>query len=90
MEALVATVNSSLYTFNYKTDIDERITHFFFAHLHSIELLNKYPSILLLDCIYKTNHFKMPLLNIVGFTYIYKTYYISFCFLHDEIKESYI
>jgi MULE transposase domain len=90
MEALVAAVNTELYTFNYKTDIDGRVTHFFFAHPYSISLLNQYPDVLLLDCTYKTNRFKMPLLNIVGSTCMHKTYYVSFCFLHNEIEESYI
>jgi hypothetical protein len=90
METLIAVVNSTLYIFNYKTDVDRRVNQFFFVYLYSIELLNKYSNILLLDYIYKTNYFKIFLLNIVSSIYIYKIYYISFYFLHNETKESYI
>ena len=68
IESLVHTVTESNYFCNYRTDADRRLSHFFFAHPQSVELLNQYPIVLLLDCTYKTNHFKMPLLNIVGTT----------------------
>jgi hypothetical protein len=32
----------------------------------------------------------MPLLNIIDFTCMNQTYYISFTFLRNEIEESYI
>ena len=89
VESLIAAVSEGQYKYNYKTDLNGRITHFFFAHLCSIALLNRYPEVLLLDCTYKTNRFKMPLLNIVGSTCTNKTFYISFCFIVDETEESY-
>ena len=71
-------------------DTDDRVIHFFFTYLNSISLLNCYSEVLLLDCTYKTNRFKILLLNIVEYTCIHKTNYISFCFLQNERKESYI
>ena len=90
MEVLVSKMETGLYTFNYKSDAEGRVTHISFTHLHSVEMLNQYPEVLLLDCTYKTNYFKMPLLNIVNSTCRHKTYHISFCFLFDETEESYI
>ena len=90
MEALVSEMKTGLYTFNYKSDAEGRVTHISFAYPRSVKMLNQYPEVLLLDCTYKTNHFKMPLLNIVGSTCRHKTYHISFCFLSDETEESYI
>ena len=43
-----------------------------------------------MDCTYKTNRFKLPLLNIVGTTCLNTTFYIEFCFLASEVQESYI
>jgi MULE transposase domain len=88
-ESLIAAISKGQYKYSYKTSTDGRVTYLFFAHLHSIILLNKYPEVLLLDCTYKTNRFKMPLLNIVGSTCTNKTFYISFCFMADETEESY-
>jgi hypothetical protein len=49
-------------------DNENRVTRLFFAYPKLIELLKQNPNILLLDCIYKTNRFNMPLLNICGVT----------------------
>ena len=43
-----------------------------------------------MDYTYKTNRFKLPLLNIVGTTCLNTTFYIAFCFLASEVQESYI
>jgi hypothetical protein len=90
IESLVHIVTESQYHHNYKTDTDGRVSYFFFAHPQSVELLNRYLTVLLLDCIYKTNHFKMPLLGIVGTTCTNQTYHVSFTFLRDETEASFI
>ena len=90
MESLVHVVKNSQYHYNYVTDAEGHVSHFFFAHPQSVELLNRYPDILLLDCTYKTNRFKMPLLSIVGATCTHQTYHVSFTFLKNETEESYI
>jgi histone-lysine N-methyltransferase SETD2 len=40
--------------------------------------------VFLLDCMYKTNKFDMPLLNMVGITSTYATFNVGFAFLHAE------
>jgi MULE transposase domain len=89
-EALVTILTTSQYVFNYRTDEIGRVTHLFFAHPRSLQLLEQYPDVLLLDCTYKTNRFKMPLLNIVGTTCLNTTFYVAFCFLAKEEKDDYI
>src|SRR2546421_2850316 len=79
-----------MFKFDYRTDTTGRVTHLFFAHPKSIELLAKYPEVLLLDCTYRTNKFKMPLLNIVGTTCLNKNYHVAFCFLAKEEEEDYV
>ena len=62
----------------------------FFAHPKSVELLLKYPDVLLLDCTYRTNKFKMPLLNIVGTTCLDTSFHAAFCFLAKEEEGDYV
>ena len=52
MEALIAALKGGGLRFNYRTDATGRITHLFFAHPKSVDLLTKYPDVLLLDCTY--------------------------------------
>src|SRR4051794_18527317 len=87
MEALLIMLKDSDWTFNYQTDSADRVTHLFFSHPRSVELLNRYPDVLLLDCTYKTNRFKMPLLSIVGCTCLESTFYAAFCFLPHEEED---
>lgn len=50
----------------------------------SVKLLKMWPSMLQMDCTYKTKRFNMPLLNIIGFTATGDTFYVAFVFLKDE------
>src|SRR4051794_37182908 len=42
-----------------------------------------------MDCIYKTNRFRMPLLDILGSTELGTTFYVGFVFLPSETEEDY-
>lgn len=42
-----------------------------------------------MDCIYKTNKYRMPLLTIVGHTSIGTTYHVGFAFLESERSKDY-
>ena len=54
------------YYFAYKEDDSNRVKYLFFAHPELIKFFWKNPNILLLDCTYKTNKFKIPFLHAVG------------------------
>src|SRR5581483_12389230 len=43
-----------------------------------------------MDCTYKTNKFKMPLLNVVGITSFNTTFYSCFIFMKGEEKIDYL
>jgi hypothetical protein len=90
MESLISVLKDFNYAIDYLTDHIGRVTHLFFAHPASIKLLNQFPEVLLLDCTYKTNKFKMPLLNIVGTTCLNTSFYVAFCFLTSEEEDSYV
>jgi len=62
----------------------------FFAHKQSQELLQSNGEILLMNCTYQTNKFKLPLLDILGVTALNTTYYVGFCFMVKEEREDYV
>ncbi len=61
----------------------------FFMHQSSVSMCQTFDTIFLLNCMYKTNKFDMPLLNVVSITSTYATFNIGFAFLHAENKEAY-
>lgn len=60
-----------------------------FAHPRSLQYVKNYPEVLLLDCTYKTNKFKMPLLDIVGVDACQRSFCIAFSFLSGEEEEDF-
>ena len=46
----------------------ETVTDLIWTHPSSIDLLRAFPHVLIMDCTYKTNRYRMPLLEIVGVT----------------------
>ncbi|CAG8666746.1 18842_t:CDS:2, partial [Racocetra persica] len=73
----------------YQYDQDRNLTHLFFAYPKSIILTKTYNSVLLMDCTYKTNKFKMPLFHVVGMTSFNTTFSSCFAFLKSEQEEDY-
>ncbi len=46
--------------------------------------------VLIMDCIYKTNRYKMPLLIIIGVIALNTTFYAAFCFMKGENYSDYV
>jgi len=44
---------------------------------------------MLMDCTYKTNKFRMPLLNIVFPTGLHTTIQLGLCFMYSETEKDY-
>ena len=65
------------------------VTRLFFAHRKSIDMMKDFPEVLLMDCTYKTNRFKMPLLDMVGVSSLGTTFHFAFAFLMEENAEDY-
>ena len=80
------TLSSSDFTTATKVNDDGELEGLFFCHALSINLLKSYHYVLLLDCTYKTNKYKMPLLHIAGITGANKTFSLAFCFIAQETK----
>lgn len=73
-----------------KQDSEGHILFFMFAHPESIRYANRYNRVFIIDCTYKTNRYKMPLLHIIGISPSNSTFSIAFCFMRNEQEESYI
>ena len=90
LQALLQKLHDTEYFYRYRKNDANQITGLFWAHPVSIQLLRAFPHVLLMDCTYKTNKFKMPLLNVIGITSTFKTFNVCFCFMTAETEEQYM
>ncbi len=93
IQALTRQLNNTdlHYMVQYQLQPDSPHIHrLFFAHQESISLLEDFPYVLLADCTYKMNQFKMPLFNIIGMTLVNSTFHFGFAFLAEEKEEDYV
>lgn len=60
-----------------------------YLYLKAVELWKASPEMLLIDCTYKTNRFKMPLLNICGITGENRMIQLGLIFLSSEKESDY-
>lgn len=65
-------------------DDDKRVRRVGFAHDGGLDLARSYHTVILIDCTYKTNTFRMPLLNMIGVDACGKTFHIFSFFLSGE------
>ncbi len=66
------------------------LQHLFFAKKSSGKILKINWGILLIDCTYKTNRYRMPLCIISEVTGLNTSFYIGFAFLSSETSADYI
>lgn len=57
------------FDFNWEQDSEDRLSKLFICYSKSQEILRYNFDILVIDAIYKTNRYRMPLVNIVGQCY---------------------
>ncbi|CAL5362691.1 unnamed protein product [Camellia sinensis] len=65
------------------------VTDLFWAHPTSLDLFRSFPRILIMDCTYKTNRYRLPLLEIVGVTSTEMTFSVAFAYLQYERVDNY-
>ncbi len=70
-------------------DIENRMTHLFFASRESLWLYNLYPHVSLLDCTYKTKKYVLSLLNIVGITGVKTSLFVCCSFIPSESEANF-
>src|SRR4051794_26235901 len=89
IEAMFHKLKSLDYYHTYQLNQQQKITHLFFSHLKSVELLLHYLEVLLIDCTYKINQFRLLLLDIIGSTGLNSSFYATFVVLSSETEVDY-
>ena len=82
-------LNRSRNSFYLKDNLD-RITHLYFSKDSYQSTLMTNPDVLIMDCTYKTNRYKLPLISTMGTTALNTSFYVEFAFLRQERKENYV
>ena len=59
----------------------EVVSDLFWTHPDSVKLLNAFNIVFLMDTTYKTNKYRLSLLEIVGVTSTGLTFYVAFAFI---------
>jgi hypothetical protein len=70
--------------FAVKKDDNNYVRNLFFAYQKQIKMLRANPDVLLIDCTYQTNKYKLLLLHILGCTNLQTFYSAGFCFLTNK------
>uniref|UniRef100_A0A1Y1NIF4 MULE transposase domain-containing protein n=1 Tax=Photinus pyralis TaxID=7054 RepID=A0A1Y1NIF4_PHOPY len=89
IHALINQLEEESFWSRIRFDDKGRVMSVLFAHPQSLEYLQAYPDVLLLDCTYNTNKFNMPLLDMVGVDACQRTFCIAFAFLSGETEDDY-
>ncbi|MBW0566532.1 hypothetical protein O181_106247 [Austropuccinia psidii MF-1] len=89
IDSLIDTLKREMSVWSSERDSEGHITSLFFTHPLAIKLLHGFPHVILMDCTYKTNNYKMPLFHIVGFSSTNKTFSWAFSLKKNEAEPSY-
>ncbi|XP_024177753.1 uncharacterized protein LOC112183616 [Rosa chinensis] len=89
IQALLDELGGAGFSHNVKYEDSGHLTHLFFAHPTSIELTRSYSNVFVMDCTYKTNKYKMPLLEIIGVSSFNTSFYSCFVFMQKEEQQDY-
>ncbi|KAL8539394.1 hypothetical protein ACS0TY_001135 [Phlomoides rotata] len=65
------------------------LNELFFAHPVSLNLVRSFPKVLLIDCTYKTNRYRLPYLEIVGVTSTRMTFCVASVYFLAEKEKNY-
>ncbi|XP_050909697.1 protein FAR1-RELATED SEQUENCE 5-like [Lathyrus oleraceus] len=89
MQQLLKQLDDNSYVSRYQTCEDGvTVGDIFWTHPDSIKLFNTFSTVVILDSTYKTNKYKLPLLEMVGVTSTEKPYFVGFAFLESEKEEN--
>jgi len=89
MQHLLKSLVDHDYVYHYTKyhDYDD-VSDVFWAHPNSIKLFNTFSMVLVLDSTYKTNKYRLPLIEFIGNTSTMKTFYISFAYMMSERQDN--
>ena len=72
-----------------RVDVCDVVRDIFWTHPDAIKLLNMFPIVLIMDSTYKTNKYRLPLLEIVGVTSTELTFSVAFAYLESERTDNF-
>jgi histone-lysine N-methyltransferase SETD2 len=90
IQILMRELNEKNWIFSYQINIKNQIIHLFFVWKSSKILLQSNFEVLVMNCIYKMNRYKMSLLIICEQIELNINFYVEFCFMIKEKIENYI
>lgn len=90
IQALLQEFDKGDWMYAMQKDAQNRITHLFFMKGNTQEILETNFEVLVMDCTYKTNRYRMPLLIISGQTALNSNFYVAFCFMAHETRSDYV
>ncbi|KAK8923744.1 hypothetical protein KSP39_PZI019685 [Platanthera zijinensis] len=76
--------------FNHMDNATNQMESLFFTHPTSLQFCNIFPDVFIMNCAYKTNRYRLPLLYIIGLTSTNQTFFSAFSFLSKDTEASYI
>src|ERR1044072_6297356 len=77
------------YSYAYWTRVEDEtkvVKAIFWSHPNSTRLFNQFPTVVLIDSTYKTNRYRIPLLEMVGVTSTNMTFTIAFGYMTNETE----
>jgi alpha-glucosidase len=75
-------MHDNIYSFNYILVSDtEFVSDVFWSHPNFIKLFNIFPIVLVMESIYKSNKYKLPLFEFIDVTSTDVTYFIAIAFM---------
>jgi hypothetical protein len=89
IEAFFDSLEESETLYYYRLGDNNEVINLMVADAISISLARKYNLVILMDCTYKTNKYKMPVLNVVGISPFNKSFFICLVFLKEETEPHY-
>ncbi|VVA40208.1 PREDICTED: FAR1-RELATED SEQUENCE, partial [Prunus dulcis] len=90
MQLMLCKLSDHKYIHWHRTDDTNCVTDLFRAHPDSVNLLHAFPHVLVMDCKYKTNKFRYPLLQIVGVTLTKPTFSAAFAYMSSKKEDNYV
>ncbi|XP_058783444.1 protein FAR1-RELATED SEQUENCE 5-like [Vicia villosa] len=89
MQQLFKLLDDNHYVSRYRVCDDKvSVRDIFRTHTESVNLFNTFPTVLIIDSTYKINKYRLPLLEIFGFTSTKMTFSVGFAFLECEKEEN--
>ena len=89
MQHLLKCLDDNNYVSRHRVcDDNVSVRDIFWTHPSSIELFNTFPTVLMIDSTYKTNKYRLSLLEIVGVTSTDITFSVGICFMECEKEDN--